>query len=234
MNRVAVTIVDFMAFLVPGVVLLFALVLFPWPVGWLNPLNDRLLLIPLLNNDWAAGTCWILAAYILGFMLRLTSIELMNILTAHRWVARVRKESELLAPALESAINDDEVVSALKELARLGSPRGVGSCSPYFHFAKRVIRTRPELWVEAERLEAEIRLGAGLFVPFLLLAFGGLLRICEGFPSFVLIGIGTCGATIIIRTFPTRRVKEVLHDHFLALIALRHPNPNTPVSIPTE
>jgi hypothetical protein len=224
MNRVSVTIVDFMAFLVPGVVLLFALVLIPLRDPWLAPLNESLLKrIPLLSNPWAAGGCWILSAYVLGFLLRLISIELMNLLTAHRWVDRVKGQSTHLSGAIEDAIDNQKLVAALKNIPGLGDGRGVSKCAPYFHFAKRIIRTRPELWVEAERLEAEVRLAAGLFVPFLVLAVDGVLRIPNGVAAaLVLLFTGVAGAAIVFFAFPDRRVKEVLYDQLLALIALRY------------
>lgn len=223
MNRVSVTIVDFMAFLVPGVVLLFGLVLVPIPDAWIAPLNDSVLQrMPLLNNPWAAGGCWILSAYVLGFLLRLISIELMNLLTSHRWVSRVRSQASELSEALEAAIGDPKLTTAIKAVSGLGDGRGVSSCAPYFHFVKRIIRTRPELWVEAERLEAEVRLVAGLFLPFVVIAVDGVLRIPQGIaPAAVLLITGGAGATVVFRTFPDRRVKEVLYDQLLALIALR-------------
>jgi hypothetical protein len=154
MQRVSVTIIDFMAVLVPGVTLLFGIVLAPWPQMWISSLSKSIMQIPLLTNDWAAAACWALAAYILGFVLRLISIELMNRLTAKLWVNRVKTQVGALEQSLATAINDDERVAALQKISSSRDRHGVGSCAPYFHFAKRIIRTEPELWVEAERLEA--------------------------------------------------------------------------------
>ncbi|MEO8382953.1 MAG: hypothetical protein ABI779_25070 [Acidobacteriota bacterium] len=217
------TIVDFMAFLVPGVVLLFGLTLAPVPDDWLAPLSQTFSArIPLLNNPWAAGGCWILSAYVLGFLLRLVSLELMNVLTSHKWVGRVSHQASELSKILELAINDEHLATALKAVSKLSDGRGVSECAPYFHFAKRVIRTRPELWVEAERLEAEVRLAAGLFIPFIVLVIDGVVRISHGVASaLVLLLVGLAGATIVFHTFPERRIKEVLYDQLLAIIALR-------------
>ena len=165
-----------------------------------------------------------LSAYVLGFLLRLISIELMNLLTSHRWVDRVRRQASELSGALEAAIGDDNLATAIKAVSKLGDGRGVSACAPYFHFAKRIIRTRPELWVEAERLEAEVRLAAGLFVPFIVLALDGVIRMPRGIaPALVLLLVGSVGATIVVAMFPDRRIKEVLYDQLLALIALRQP-----------
>jgi ABC-type multidrug transport system fused ATPase/permease subunit len=223
MNRVAVTIVDFMAFLVPGVVFLFALVLVPIPDAWTAPLSDALSArVPLLSNPGVAGGCWVLSAYLLGFLLRLTSIDLISHITSHRWVNRVQEHSQKLSSAMEEAIDNQKIVEALKAIADLAADRGVSKWAPYFQFAKRVVRTRPELWVEAERLEAEIRLMAGLFVPFVVLAIAGGLRLLLHFRSaLVLVAVGVIGAATVYRTFPDRRIKEALYDQLLAFVALR-------------
>ena len=231
MQRVSVTIVDFMAVLVPGVMFLFAILLAPWPDVWLTPLNESLRRIPLLNNDWAAAVCWAIAAYVLGFLLRLTSIEIMNRLTARRWVSRVSSQIRQLEPSMKAAINDDTLVAALQEISAGRDRHGVGSCAPYFHYAKRIIRTEPELWVEAERLEAEVRLAAGLFVPFCALGIDGFARylMSGGVSPLLLIALGSVGAVTIYMSFPERRIKEVLYDHLLALIALRQSHIKTDV-----
>lgn len=232
MNRVSVTIVDVMAFLVPGVVLLFGLLLMPVPEAWLTPLNDSLLArIPLLRTPWAAGACWVLAAYVLGFLLRLVSIQCMNLLTSRRWVARVELQATQLAETLRALINDPPFMAALDTIARSGDKRGVSACAPYFSYAKRVIRTRPELFVEAERLEAEVRFAAGLFIPFVVLAIDGGMRIPQHLAAaLVLLTIGVAGALTVFRTFPERRVKEVFYDQLLAVIALRQPAEGKPTS----
>jgi len=226
MNRVSVAIVDFMAFLVPGVVLLLGLAVLPIPDSWkVVPLGEALIRrIPLLSNQWVAGGCWVLSAYVVGFLLRLTSIELMNILTSHRWVNRVELHSQELARAMDAAIKDEMFVTALGAIAKMANDRGVSRCATYFQFSKRFVRTRPELWIEAERLEAEVRLAAGLFVPFIVLAFAGAVRGIHDAPvALALTGFGLVGAVVVLRTFPDRRIKEVLYDQLLAIIALRGP-----------
>jgi hypothetical protein len=224
MQRMSVTIVDFMAVLVPGVTLLFAVLLAPWPDAWLMPLNESLRRVPLLSNEWAAAACWALAAYVLGFLLRLISIELMNRLTARRWVGSVKLQMTELGPSMVAAINDDTLVVALQKIAAARDRHGVGSCAPYFHYAKRIIRTQPELWVEAERLEAEVRLAAGLFVPFCAFIADGVARyLVLGVSPLLLIALGTIGAATIFVSFPERRIKEVFYDYLLALVVLRPP-----------
>ena len=223
MNRVSITIVDFMAFLVPGVVFLFGLVLVPFPDDWIAPLSDALSArVPLLSNPWVAGGCWVLSAYLLGFLLRLTSIDLISFITSHRWISRVQHDSQKLSAVIEETINDQKLVEALQAIADVAANRGVSKWAPYFQFVKRVVRTRPELWVEVERLEAEIRLVAGLFIPFVVLMIVGGLRMLIHFRSaLLLVAIGAIGAAIVYRRFPDRRIKEALYDQLLALIALR-------------
>lgn len=225
MNRVAITIVDVMAFLIPGVVLLFGLVLIPVPDDWMAPLRDVLWArVPLLTNSWVAGGCWVMAAYLLGFLLRLASIDLISSITLRRWKDRVRRGSNTLSAAIEETINDPKLVDALKTIADAAPDHAVGKWAPYFQFAKRLVRTRPELWVEAERLEAEVRLMAGLFIPFVILAIAGGLRMPLHFRSAILlVGAGAIGALIVYRRFPERRVKETVYVQLLALVALRKP-----------
>lgn len=231
MNRVSVTIVDFLAFLVPGIVLLFGLALLPIPDAWMTPLSDTLSTrVPPVNNPWVGGGCWLLSAYLLGFLLRLTSIDLISLMTSRRWLNRVEQHSEKLSAAIEESIDNHKLVEALKSIADLAAEHGVSKCAPYFQFAKRVVRTRPELWVEAERLEAEIRLMAGLLVPFVILAIAGVLRMLLDIRgALLLVAAGVIGAVTVYRTFPERRIKEALYDQLLALIALRKtPSENKP------
>lgn len=224
MNRVTVTIVDFMAFLVPGAVLLVGLVLAPLPDRWLLPLSSDLMRrVPLLDNPWAAGGCWIVVAYLLGFLLRLVSIDLINMLTWRWWGERLKREVARFAEPFRTALGDDVLAAALTKAESDSHKLGVTTCAPYFHFAKRIVRTRPELWVEAERLEAEVRLAAGLLIPFVVLAVDGVFRLCHPAAGIILLIVGVSGATIVLTTFPERRVKEVVYDHLLALVALRQP-----------
>lgn len=228
MNRVAITIVDVMAFLIPGVVLLFGFVLVPFPDDWLAPLRDVICArVPLLTNSWVAGGCWVVAAYLLGFLLRLVSMDLLSSITWRRWSNRVHQRSNTLSAALEEAIGNPVVVDALRSIADASADHAVGKWAPYFQFAKRSLRLRHELWVEAERLEAEIRLMAGLFIPCVILAIAGGLRMPLHFRSAtLLIAAGALGALTVYLRFPERRVKETVYVQLLALVALRRPTVN--------
>lgn len=227
MNRLSVTVIDVLGLLVPGVVLLFGLCLAPLPSQSYEPLNQALLArIPLLANIWVAGACWVAAAYVLGFLLRLTSISLMNRLTWKRWSSDLQAEAKEIDEVFKAALNNDALSQGLHRLAERCGERDPGRYAPYFHFAKRIVRGNPEYWSEAERLEAEVRFAAGLFVPFALLALDGLLRFTfsrEFLPGLLLLAVGITGATFIRRTFKTRRTKEVLYDQFLALSILLYP-----------
>jgi len=223
MNRLTVTIVDVLGFLVPGLALLFGFVLVPVPPEWLRPVNETLLQrMPLLGNPWVAGGCWLAIAYVLGFLIRLTSISALNLLTWRRSSARLERDAAALDGPLTSALNDAALSEGLKTLANACNERDPGRRAPYFHFAKRLVRTSARLWTEAERLEAEMRFAAGLFLPLLVLSVDGVL-IGFSTPAGWLISIicGT-GAALILVAFPSRHAKEILYDQFLALVVLKY------------
>lgn len=224
MNRLSVTIVDILGVLVPGAVLLFGcLLVIPAPAPNHTSTGTFAESIQLLSNPWVAGGVWLVAAYVLGFLLRLISIPLMNILTKHRWAPKLKKEADTLDEVFEEAVANQKLSKSLKELSKLYGVRDPGHYAPYFHFAKRLVRKNPDMWTEAERLEAEIRFAAGLFLPFLLLLIDGISLGTAHLGAWVLMVIGTLGAGIVAFAFPSRRVKEVLYNHFLALAILLDP-----------
>jgi hypothetical protein len=224
MNRLSVTIVDILGVLVPGAVLLLGCFFVPPPLAPIPALTGMVdKSIQLLSNPWVVGGVWLATAYVLGFLLRLVSIPFMNILTKHRWAPRLKLEADTLEQVFEEAIANLKLSTSLKELSKLYGERDPGRYAPYFHFAKRLVRKHPDMWTEAERLEAEIRFAAGLFLPFLLLLIDGIALRPTRPPAWVLIVIGALGAGIVIFAFPSRRVKEVLYNYFLALAILLDP-----------
>lgn len=237
MNRLTVTIVDILGVLIPGLVLLFGCILAPIPFAWVRPLNDTLLQrLPVLENTWVAGGCWLAIAYTLGFVIRLGSIGIMARLTRRRWESHLERQSAVLEKVLEASLANPGLAASLHALVPMYGKDNVGRHAPFFHFAKRLIRTDPDLWVEAERFEAEVRFAAGLFIPLLLLGIDGVVLAFTTPGGWILIIAGFGGAAILFSTFAARRTKEVLYDHFLALVILsyRHPDrtPRTPASSP--
>jgi hypothetical protein len=148
----------------------------------------------------------------------------MNRVTKSRWAPRLKAEADTLDEVFEEAIANPKLSMSLKELSKLYGERDPGRYAPFFHFAKRLVRKHPDMWAEAERLEAEIRFAAGLFLPFLLLFIDGLLLgPTHKSSAWVLVVIGAFGASLMILAFPSKRVKEVLYNHFLALAILLDP-----------
>jgi len=224
MNRLSVTIVDILGVLVPGAMLLVGcLLILPAPAPNSASTGTFAESIQLLSNPWVAGSVWLVAAYVLGFLLRLVSIPLMNILTKDSWAPKLKKEAEILDQVFEEAITNQKLSKSLKELSEFYGVRDPGHYAPYFHFAKRLVRKYPDMWTEAERLEAEIRFAAGMFLPFLLLLVDGMLLRAKRPEAWALTVIGALGAGIVSLAFPSRRVKEVLYNHFLALAILLDP-----------
>lgn len=225
MNRLSVTIVDILGVLVPGAVLLVGCLFIPPPLAPIPALTGLVgKPIQPLSNPWVAGGLWLAAAYVSGFLLRLISIPLMNRVTKHWWVPKLKDEADTLDQILEEAIANPKLSTSLKELSKLYGERDPCRYAPFFHFAKRLVRKHPDMWAEAERLEAEIRFAAGLFLPFLLLLIDGLLlRPTHKSSAWVLVIIGALGAGLVLFAFPSKRVKEVLYNHFLALAILLDP-----------
>jgi hypothetical protein len=224
MNRLSVTVVDLLGMLVPGVVLLVAFFLLPTGLAPLPEIVGlRVSDLEILDDSWVVGVLCLATAYVLGFLLRQLAIPVMQAITKERWTHHLRREAEILGPSLEAALGDESLVKSLRELAEINK-RDPGHHAPFFHLVKRLIRQHPELWVEVERLEAEIRLLAGLFLPFLLLLLDGLLCFIAGQAGWwTLMALGAGGAGVILYVFPGRRVKEVRHAYFLALVALKFP-----------
>jgi hypothetical protein len=229
MNRLAVTIVDILGVLVPGVVLLAGCALAPVPIA---PISATGNMIPglqsLVANSWVVGGGCLVAAYILGFLLRLVSIRLMNMLTHRFWSGRLEKEAKALEEVFDSALANPALSRSLKELSGGYPPRDPGRYAPYFHFARRLVRTNPQMWAEAERLEAEVRLAAGLFIPFLVVSLVVIWRWFASKPApWTFAAASAAGAATVLAAFPSRRCREVLYDQMLALTILLYPPTGT-------
>jgi hypothetical protein len=200
MNRLSVTVIDILGLLVPGVALIFGVLLVPIPAAWLKPLGQLLMeRMPLLSNPWVSGGCWLATAYVLGFLLRLVSISIVSKLAGKQWFGRVERDAKAIDEVFELALGNPRLSKSLKELAEKCGVQDLGKYAPYFHFSKRLVRGSPELWVEVERLEAEVRFAAGLFVPCVVLAIDGALRGLSAPESWILFLVGIAGAALILR-----------------------------------
>jgi hypothetical protein len=226
-----VSVIDVLGIFVPGFLLLIGILLFPplssdllkqWPT-W------TVLLEVFRNNIWTWVVFSAIASYVLGFIIRLCSIRLVQSITKHWWAEKLKKRAKVFEAAIKTALKDKELCETIEADAK--SER-ITSLAPYFHFVKRIVRSGPPvLWAESERMEADIRFAVGIFVPLLIFVVDGLwLASLSGLILAVVSGIG---AFIIIATFPSRRIREVINNYYLALVVLRYV-PKFPVSIKSE
>lgn len=236
MKGILVTIVDVLGVFVPGFLLFIGILIFPplvndlfkeWPT-W------SVLLEVIRNNILVISTLTAVISYGLGFLLRLCSVRIMQLITWPFWTAKLEGRAKVLEVAVEAALKDKDkdICQSIREESKLHRGYELAYQAPYFHFAKRIIRGgNPGLWAEAERLEAELRFAAGIFIPLVLFAVDGFW-IWRAFHSFlgILIGvIASIGILIVYTTFPSRRIREVVYDYYLALIVLRY-SPTSPAS----
>lgn len=223
MKSIFVTIVDILGVFVPGLLLLIGLLLLPWIFNDLisQGVTWESFSKFIQANGVALAIIVAITAYVLGFLLRLWSVRLLEALTRFRWATKLKMRATIFHEALESAIGDPKLCEALNNMSASHGKSDLSSYAPYFHFAKRVVRSsNPASWAEAERMEAEIRFAAGLFIPFCILLFDGFfLRKPLG---YVISIISLVGAVVIWSRFPSRRIKEVLIDYLLAIVVLRY------------
>jgi len=228
MTGLFITIVDVLGVFVPGVLLLAGVLLCP-PVGTTMPsLAKTLSFVPavLRSNVWVLGISAAIAAYVLGFLLRLGSMRFMQWVTGHWWKDRLKRQATCLGQTFETALNRPYLCNSLKILSEKLGSNEPGTYAPYFHFAKRLVRGDVALYREVERLEAEIRFAAGLFLPFVLLFGDGIwMVVVHRNAGWTIAIISLAAATTVFATFPSRRIREVIYNHYLALVALCHPAP---------
>jgi hypothetical protein len=229
MKGLIVSIVDVLGIFVPGFLLLIGILLFPsvarelskeWP-------TSALLLAGVRDNFATLGILAAISSYVLGFIIRLSSISILQILTFPFWAEklkkRVEKLEETLGAALKNDLGNDDVCKSLKAEACLRSRFEVARNAPYFAFAKRLIQNgNPSLWTGTERIEAELRFMAGIFLPLILLFLDGV-RIASN-SGYALATVSGVGVLIILLSFPTRRIREVVYNYHMALIVLHYPS----------
>jgi hypothetical protein len=224
MKSIFVSIVDVLGIFIPGFLLLLGIVLIPISAGHSQSYKMVWQLTPELVRTNATGLAVtvIIASYAVGFIIRLASMGLLQTLTKKWWAARLTKQAEALHPVFEECLNYPELCSALKDAYGSQSMGHITGYAAYFSFAKRIIRNgSPSLWAEAERIEAEMRFSAGLFIPFCALALNGLLSIRSGHFGWMLLVLSLCSCFIILYTFPRRRIREILHLYTMAIVTLR-------------
>src|SRR5262245_43205857 len=221
MKSIFVSIVDVLGIFIPGFLLLLGIVLIPISSGHSQSYKMVWQLTPELvrANTTGLAVTIAIASYAVGFIIRLASIGLLNNLTKRWWAAKLTKQAETLSRILEECLNYPELCAALKDVYGSHSVGHVSGIAAYVNFAKRIVRNgNPVLLADAERLEAEMRFSAGLFIPFCVLAFNGLLSVRSGHFGWMLLVISLCSCSIILYTFPRRRIREVLHVYTMAIV----------------
>ena len=235
MNGLFLTIVDILGIFVPGALLLGALVAMPpvWhSIDWQSIYPAALLPANRLTTIAAVS----LVSYTLGFLNRLWSIRLLQTMVKSAWTDLLTRLASPLNAAFEAAIKDQVLCDSLLTLAKRLNPLDPGHYAPYFHYAKRLTRTMPGLWAEGERLEADARFTAGLFLPLLLVSIDGawIALLYRSIPAWLVTVVSAAGVAAVVVAFPSRRNREVIYAYLLALIALRTPGIVNQYAEPTQ
>jgi hypothetical protein len=145
----------------------------------------------------------------------------MNLITLGLWAKTVEREAQVLGPILETALAQPELCDAMRALARDASKHDPGRYAPLFHVSKMLLRDHPALWAEAQRLEAEVRFIAGLFVPFALLFLDGLWLLLRQHDGVVITVVSCVAMATILPAYTYRRSREIYYNQLLAIVALR-------------
>ena len=235
MKGLFVTLVDVLGIFIPG--LLFCGSLVAMPPIWRVVQPQITSFGCLASSDRLVGVAIVIVvSYVLGFLNRLWSIRLLQAMLKQYWTSRLKELASTLDPVFEGLVSDKLLCNSLRLLGKsLGSDDP--SCyAPYFHFAKRLIRMTPGLWAEAERLEANVRFTAGLFLPLLIMAIDGawMALACHSWTGGVVAFVSGAGAAAAAVGFPARRNHEVVYNYLLALVALRSSKPDYPGARPNH
>lgn len=225
MKGLIVSVVDVLGIFVPGFLLLMGILLNP------SVVNDILkewsnwpqLLKAVGENLSVIGILVAIISYVFGFIIRLFSITIMQFLTFPLWAKKLKKRARNLEAALKVALKNEEVCKGLEEEAKLRSKIEVAHNAPYFVFSKRLIQNgNSTLWTGTERMEAELRFMSGIFIPLIMLSVDGIFMSSNlGRLLSLVTGLGFL---IILASFPSRRIKEVIYNYHMALIVLHYPS----------
>lgn len=221
-KSLAITIVDVIGVFFPGLLFVTAVAILLGtgsPAAGFVPLD-----IAARLPQWLQISGLIVVVYVLGFLMRLGSLRALQRLTSPFWEPPLTRAAGRLEQTMRACIGDSGLSEALVEMGRRREYRSdVAASAPFFHFAKRIVRLRaPRLWPEAQRLEAEIRFAAGLLVPLLLFAIDAAVVPGPLLFRLLVLGVSLGGIAVIVTTFPSKRIREVINIHFLAIIALRY------------
>lgn len=239
MKGIFVTIVDILGVFVPGFLLLIGILLFPplfldsfIQININNTENKTTILCREFQNNTIIITSIIVIifSYVLGFIIRLFSVRFMQFVTRFFWEDKLKERTEVMTKQVKKSLKNPQLCKTIEAEAKLHSNYELSEQAPYFHFAKRLIRSKnPNLWLEAERLEADVRFSAGIFIPLVLLIVDGVwFAIKYNNKAGVILTIFTfLIALIVLVTFPGRRIKEVVYGYYLALIVLEYPDKNS-------
>jgi hypothetical protein len=225
MKSLVVSIVDVLGIFIPGSLLFVGIMLLPIALGYTDAYKAAWQATPeaTRTNVAGLGVIVVIISYATGFVIRLCAINLLQRITKPWWVRTLSKKSEALNPVFEACLDYPELCTALKDVYVTASMGHITGYAPYFSFAKRIIRNgNTPLWSDAERLEAETRFSAGLFIPFCVLAINGLLLIRHQPFGWILTVTSLFGCLVILLTFPRRRIREVLHIYTMAIVTLRY------------
>jgi hypothetical protein len=228
-KSLVVSIVDVLGIFIPGFLLILGIILLPISLGHASSYKLAWQATPdaLRTNLVGIGVLVAILAYAFGFVLRLCAISILQFLTKRWWASRLTKKAEVLNPILEECVNNQKLCEGLKDIYGNTSMGHVAGYAPYFNFAKRIIRNgNPQLWPDAERLEAELRFSAGLFIPFFVLMINGLFLIKHPPFGWILFVFATAGCIVLLITFPRRRIREILHVYIMAIITLSYKSEN--------
>jgi hypothetical protein len=225
MKSLVVSVVDVLGIFVPGFLLLIGILLLPVALGYSSLYKIAWQATPesMRTNLVGIGIIVVTLSYVMGFVIRMCAILILQELTKKWWGRMLTQKANALTPILESCLDYPDLCTALKESFGTSTMGHLTQYAPYFSFAKRIIRNaNAALWADAERLEAELRFSAGLFIPFCLLSIDGLFLIGHQPFGWILLATSLIGGSITLVTFPRRRMREVLHVYTMAIITLRY------------
>jgi len=235
MKGLFVTLVDVLGIFVPG--LLFCGSLVAMPPVWRVVQPQISSIGSLASSDRLLGVAIVIVvSYVLGFLNRLWSIRLLQAMFKQYWTSRLEQLASTLNPAFEGLVSDKLLCNSLRLLAKRMGSGDPSYYAPYFHYAKRLIRMTPGLWAEAERLEADVRFTAGLFLPLLIMSIDGVWMALayHSWTGGVVAFVSGAGAAAAAVGYPARRNHEVVYNYLLALVALRSSKPDYPSAKPNH
>jgi hypothetical protein len=240
---VQITILDFMAILIPGSVWLTLFVItsqivtnghsriISSPLASLLELNSEISWLPIILS-------FILVALLIGYSLKPVAMRSAETISAiffkiHKKYRKI-PIAKLRFPFKEIYRGTDcygETCALIQEGLRC-SPEELPGSQP-FSAAKRYLRlTAPSLWEESERMEAEVRMAGTLFLAslysfvlsgiVLFLSWLGKLQEAHWWNMWLWFMLSVLAVFILAEGFNRLRVREVGYTYVNALIASKY------------